>query len=113
MKALIILVLIIFTFFSCSSTMINTRPQGANIYLNKEYVGKTPYKHTDGKVLWSDTHFTLKKEGYKPVDLTITRNEEFHVTACILGVLFLVPLLWCREYKAERTIELEKIEEKK
>ena len=52
-------------FASCSSsTLIQSSPSGAKVYLNGEYAGVTPYTHTDTKIVGSSTQVRLEKEGY-------------------------------------------------
>lgn len=86
---------------SCSSsTVINSVPPGAKLYVEEEYVGKTPYQYKDKKILGSKTRLRLEKEGYDPKEVILTRNEEIDGGA-IVGALFLiVPVLWIQEYKA-------------
>ena len=51
---------------SCASnTMIQTNADEADLYLNGEKVGKTPYKHRDTKIVGRTTEVRLEKEGYE------------------------------------------------
>ena len=76
-------------------------------------VGMTPYKHSDCSPINSKTQFIFIKTGYKRAYLTLTRDEEYSREYCIYGACFFPILIWCKVYKPERTIELEKIEENK
>jgi hypothetical protein len=92
---------------ACSSTtVIQSLPSGARLYLNGEVVGNTPYTLTDTRIVGSVTHVRLEMPGYDPFITVIVRNEEFDVGACIGGVLVLIPFLWIMGYKASHTYEL-------
>lgn len=92
---------------SCaSSTLINSEPGGAKIYLNDEPVGVTPYKHRDNKIVGTSTDVRLEKEGYETLETYFTKDEEVDVGAIIGGVFFLFPFLWTMKYKPSRTYEM-------
>ena len=91
-------------FASCASTtLIQSNPSDAKLYLNGEYVGKTPYAHRDTKIVGSTTFIKLEKEGYNPLNASFSRGEELDVGALIGGIFVLVPFLWIMKYKAFRT----------
>ena len=48
-----------------SSTMINSVPSGAKVYINGESVGTTPYLYSDTKVVGSVVNVDLVKDGYE------------------------------------------------
>jgi hypothetical protein len=89
-----------------STTIIQSSPSGAKLYLNGEPVGSTPYSMTDTKMIGTVTTVRLEAPGYETHTTAITRNEEFDVGACIGGVLVLVPFLWVFKYKPTHTYEL-------
>lgn len=94
-------------FASCSSTtLIQSSPSGAKVYLNGEYAGVTPYTHTDTKIVGSSTQVRLEKEGYETLNTAFSRNEDADVGAIIGGIFFLFPFLWTMKYKPVRTYEL-------
>ena len=94
-------------FTSCvSTTMIQSNPSGAKLYLNGEYAGETPYTHRDSKIVGSTTTVRLEKVGYETFNGALSRNEEADIGAIIGGVFFLVPFLWTMKYKPSRTYEL-------
>lgn len=98
---------ILFFLQACaSSTIIQSQPTGAKLYLNGEPVGSTPYTMTDTKMIGSVTTVRLEAPGYETHNASITRNEEFDVGACIGGVFVLVPFLWLFKYKPTHTFEL-------
>lgn len=89
-----------------SSTVIRSDPSGATVYIDGSKMGKTPYTYSDTKTVSSNTRIKLKKEGYEDFEITMTRNEQFEVGACIGGFFFLVPFLWVMGYNPERNYEL-------
>jgi hypothetical protein len=92
---------------SCASTtMIQSQPPGAKLFLNGEPVGVTPYAMTDTKIVGSTTMVRLEAPGYEPTNGVIARNEEFDVGACIGGVFILFPFLWIMGYKPIHPFEL-------
>lgn len=102
-------VLLAFSFFivSCSSTtMIQSTPGTAKVYLNGEPVGVTPYTHSDTRIVGSSTTVRLEKEGYETLNTSFSRDEEVDVGAIIGGIFVLVPFLWTMKYKPVHTYEL-------
>lgn len=94
-------------FASCASTtMIQSQPTGAKVYLNGEPVGVTPYAMTDTKIVGTTTMVRLEYPGYEPLNGVIARNEELDVGACIGGFFVLVPWLWIMRYKPVHVFEL-------
>ena len=92
---------------SCASTtMIQSNPNGAKVYLNGEPVGTTPYTHRDTKIVGSTTTVKLEKEGYDPLNTSFSRDEEVDDGAIIGGIFVLVPFLWIMKYKPTHTYEL-------
>lgn len=101
------LVVAVAFFGACtSSTVINSRPQGARVYLDGQYVGTTPYTMSDTKITGSTTQVRLEYPGYETANVVIARNEEFDVGACIGGVFLLFPFLWIMGYRGQHTYEL-------
>ncbi len=107
LKTIATLLIGVFLFGSCASTtVINSYPSGARVYLNGEPVGKTPYRYTDTKVVGTYTNIKLVKEGYVPLFTSFSRSEQANVGAIIGGMFFLVPWLWVMDYKPTHTYEL-------
>ncbi|MFZ4261147.1 PEGA domain-containing protein [Sphingobacterium sp. HJSM2_6] len=80
-------------FTSCASTtLINTTPVGAKVYLDGEIVGTTPYTHKDTKIIGTTTTIKLEKEGYEPFTTNFTRSEKADVGAIIGGAFFSISL---------------------
>jgi hypothetical protein len=105
-KKLVCLILTIFVSACASTTVINSEPSGATIYLNGEKVGVTPYTYTDTKIVGSTNTVLLKKDGYQDVTTAFSRNENVNVGAIIGGVFVLVPFLWTMDYKPNHLYEM-------
>lgn len=92
---------------SCaSSTLIQSNPSGAKLYLNSNYVGTTPYRHTDTKIVGTTTFVRLEKDGYEPLNTAFSRDEQADAGAIIGGVFLLFPFLWTMKYDPAHTYEL-------
>ncbi len=89
-----------------SSTLIQSYPPGAKVYIDGEPVGVTPYWHSDTKITGSNTNVDLLKEGYEPLYTSFNRTEQINPGA-IIGGLFVWPIfLWSMEYKPTHNYEL-------
>lgn len=105
----------VLAFFSAcaSSTVIESKPTGAKVFLNGEPVGKTPYTMTDTKFVGSSTTVRLEAEGYEPYTAVISRTEEVDVGPVVAGIcmswtfLGLAFFLWTMKYKSNHMYELQ------
>ena len=105
-----ILILATTLFASCSSsTLIQSIPSGAKVYLDTEFAGTTPYYMKDMKLSWSRTSVEIKEEGYNNFRTTITKDEQVNVGAIIGGLFVWVPFVWVMDYKPTHTYELEEV----
>ena len=94
-------------FASCrSTTLIETIPSGAKLYINGEYAGVTPYSYSDTKIVGSTNHVRLEKEGYETTNANFSRDEEADIGAIVGGVFLLFPFLWTMKYKPVHTYEM-------
>jgi hypothetical protein len=92
---------------SCASTtMIQSTPSGAKVYVDGQPVGSTPYTHRDTKIVGSTTTVKLEKEGYEPLNTSFSRSEQADVGAIIGGIFVFVPFLWVMKYNPTHTYEL-------
>jgi hypothetical protein len=92
---------------SCASTTVfQTTPSGAKIYMNDELVGNTPYTYSDTKIVGTTTIVKMKAEGYEDFTYVLKRNEEANVGAIIGGIFLLFPFLWVMDYKPMHSFEL-------
>jgi len=97
----------IILFASCSSTtMIQSNPSKAKVYIDGAVVGETPYLHRDSKIVGSSMVVKLEKEGFNPLVTTITKDEEVNVGAIIGGLFVWIPFLWTMKYQAIHNYEL-------
>jgi hypothetical protein len=105
LNALLLAVLVLFT--SCASTtMIQSVPSDASVYVNGMYMGKTPYAYSDESIVGTCHSLRISKEGYEDFNTYLCRNEQADVGAIIGGIFFLFPFLWTMKYYPERTYEL-------
>ncbi|MFN4081338.1 MAG: PEGA domain-containing protein [Saprospiraceae bacterium] len=102
---------ILITFSACSSTtVINSQPPGARVYIDGTSVGTTPYSHTDTKIVGSATHVRLTMEGYEDVNTQFYRNEQADPGAIIAGIFLLFPFLWTMKYYPARSYTLKPLD---
>lgn len=69
-------------------------------------VGKTPYRHSDTKIVGSTTSVRLELEGYEALNTSFSRDETVDVGAIIGGLFVLVPFLWTMKYDPIHNYEL-------
>ncbi|MFA5588901.1 MAG: PEGA domain-containing protein [Mariniphaga sp.] len=94
-------------FSGCASTtLIQSLPGEAKVYIDGQPVGKTPYTHTDTKILGSTTMVKLEKEGFEDLNTSFSRTEQVDVGAIIGGLFFWIPFLWTMKYNPMHTYEL-------
>lgn len=105
-KTSILIAVLIILSGCASSTMIKSVPSEADVYINGELVGKTPYLYTDTKVSFSPVMVDIVKEGYEPIYTSFRRDEEFN-PGTFVGGFFIWPIwLWTLDYKSARTYNL-------
>ena len=90
-----------------SSTLIQSQPPGARVYVNGIVMGNTPYTMTDTKIVGSTTAVRLEYPGYQTLDASITRNEELDGLALVGGIFLLVPFLWIMKYQPAHVYQLQ------
>jgi hypothetical protein len=93
---------------SCASTtLIQTVPDKAQLFVNEQPVGNSPYRMTDTKIIGSNTEIRIEKEGYETYYTEISRMEEPD-PGPIVGGFLLCPIfwLWGAKYKAVHTYYL-------
>lgn len=94
-------------FTSCvSSTLIQSNPSGAKVYIDGEPVGVTPYWHADTKITGSIINIDLVKDGYEPLYTSFSRTEQINAGAIIGGIFCWPIFLWTMEYKPTHSYEL-------
>ncbi|MBW2661926.1 MAG: PEGA domain-containing protein [Deltaproteobacteria bacterium] len=111
-RLLICFVVLNFFAVGCASkTLIKSRPEGAEVYIDNVRKGVTPLQYSDTAIAGSSKTLKLKKKGYRDFE-TKLRKSEFQVGPCIGGALVLFPFVWILGYQEEQEFELEKLEEK-
>ena len=99
--------LVSFVMIGCSSTtLITSDPPGAKLSINGVSVGKTPYTHSDTRIVGSTLMIKLEKDGYEPLNTMFSRDERVDVGAIIGGLFVLVPFLWTMQYNPQHNYEL-------
>jgi len=107
------LICICFLFVGCvSSTIIKSRPEGAEVYIDNIKQGITPLKYEDTAIAGTAKPLRLKKEGYETLE-TFLRKSEFQWGPCIGGMLVLFPLVWVLGYPEQYEFELQKLPDSK
>lgn len=104
---LILSVLCIFTMGCASSVAIFSQPEGAEVYVDGQFVGKTPATYTDTAIVGTSHIVEVKMEGYKPTRGNFSRSSVFNSGACLGGALVLIPFLWVMDYPKSLTYKLE------
>ena len=94
-----------------STTLIQSIPTGAKIYVDGEPVGKTPYLIRDSKITGASTAIRLELDEHETFITYMSKDEEINVGALIGGFFFTIPFLWSMEYNTVHTYDLPKIEE--
>jgi len=74
--------------------------------MDDAYVGTTPYKQKDSKILFTTTSLRLKMDGYEPFQTRLSKAEQADVGAIIAGCFVYFPFLWAEGYLPEHTYEL-------
>ncbi|HSD64013.1 MAG TPA: PEGA domain-containing protein [Ignavibacteriaceae bacterium] len=104
----VILILSVLISGCASSTLFQTEPSNASVYISGFKMGSTPYVYTDRKLTGSKTAITFKKEGYKEHETTLKRNERGDTWAVLGGIMFMIPFLWVMKYDPIHSYVLEK-----
>lgn len=92
---------------SCrSTTLIQTEPPGATVYVDGINVGKSPVSIGNSKIVTSCTDIRIEKEGYERMVTEICRDEEPAIGPIIGGFFFVFPWLWSFDYQPSHFYEL-------
>ena len=96
-----------FFFYCSSSTVIDSIPSGGKLYLDGSYAGKTPYTHSDTKVVGSSTAIEIKKKGCRDFRAILTKDERVQIGPIIGGMCLVFPFIWVMGYNPQHNYELE------
>ncbi len=101
-------VLLLALFTGCASTtIIQSVPHGAKLYVDGMLVGSTPYTLRDTKITGASTSIRLEAEGYESLFTYITKDEDVNVGAIVGGVFFWIPFLWTMQYRPSYMYEMQ------
>lgn len=81
-----------------STTLIESSPTGAALYLNEVLVGRTPYKHSDKEIIFTETKVRLELEGYQILDTAFKKDEALNPKVLLGGCITPIPYLWIMKY---------------
>lgn len=102
-----IVLVLCMAFTSCmSTTTLHSLPEGADVYADGNYLGKTPATYSSEKVVLSKTQLRFEKEGYETLFTYIRRSDEFNAGACIGAFFVTIPVLWILDYSDQYTFQL-------
>lgn len=104
-----ILILAILASGCASSTVLRTTPAEADVYVQGQRLGETPYTYSDRKISGASTLVTFKKDGYEAYNTTIRKNKKLNVGALISGLLFVWPLFWVLGYDKTYSYNLDEV----
>ena len=90
-----------------SSTLLSTTPTGADVYIQGQRQGTTPYTYSDRKIVGATTMVTFKKEGYEDYNTTIRKTKKLNVGALLSGMLLIYPWFWLLGYDRAHSYDLE------
>ncbi|NBB90265.1 MAG: PEGA domain-containing protein [Spirochaetes bacterium] len=112
-KLIVILVIVSFLFSSCvSATNVTfyTEPEGAQVYVDDQYLGESPASKRMTNGVWADSRVHVEAEGYKS---SYTRvDKEIKAANLALGLLIWWPaLLWVHGPEPRQRIELAPLED--
>ncbi len=112
MRAAVLSLGILFFTSGCTShILINTEPDGAEVYVDGQYLGEAPVDFADSAIVGTTHLVEVKKEGYETTRGQFSRNGNLNVGALIGGLCCLVPFLWVMDYPATVTYRLRPKEE--
>lgn len=89
-----------------SSTLLSTTPSDADVYIQGQRRGTTPYTYSDRKIVGASTMITFKKEGYEDYNATIRKTKRLNVGALLSGMLFIYPWFWLLGYDRAHSYDL-------
>lgn len=90
-----------------SQTTITSIPTGADVKIDGQPSGKTPYNYSDAQVwLWTKHQVTLDKPGYTPT--TGMLAGELSPTHLIVGILCCLPVALVGQYNPQYNFVLQR-----
>ncbi|GEM_PF-6696799 len=75
------------------SVSVNTKPQGAKVYMSEQYVADTPTMQKPNKWPWETINVRIEKDGYATQAREVTHNlNDTGVIVLVVGI-FIWPIL--------------------
>ena len=100
--------LLLIILIGCSSTVrIYSIPDGADAYVDGQYLGKTPVLYSDSAIVGTSHAVEIKMEGYETSTGHFSRTSGFNMAACIGGGLVWIPFSWMMNYPPMLKYKLE------
>jgi len=94
---------------ACGTTsLIQTQPTGAKVFADEMYLGQSPVRYRESKIIFSNTYLRFEKEGFETLHVKIVKNENVAIIPLLAGCIFVLPWLWALRYDSYRTYELKK-----
>jgi hypothetical protein len=100
------LAVVIFAASCSSTTVIQSEPPGARLFINGEYMGTTPYTLTDTKTAGTTNWVRLEMNGFETLYTSFSRTERVEVGAIVAGIFLWIPFAWGLKYKPYRSFLL-------
>lgn len=99
---------LILTITGCSTMVsFNTSPEGADVYLDDDYLGKTPFTKKISNFVFKSKKIRVEKEGY--TSKTQDVKKEVKILPLAFCWFYFIPLLWVKGPTPKQYIELEDI----
>ncbi len=81
-----------------SHVLINTEPQGAEVYVDGTYVGQAPVQYGDNAIVGTSHRVEVRMEGYHPTYAEFRRSGNVNAGALIGGFCCWPIWLWVVDY---------------
>jgi hypothetical protein len=106
--AAVMVALFAFIASGCASTvLINSTPEGAQVFVDGQAIGYTPVSYTDTGIVMSTRQVELRLDGYEVHRAVVRRDAELNVGALLGGIFCLWPLfLWVLDYPSRVHYEM-------
>ena len=90
---LLILSLLLTLSTGCSTaTRFHTKPEGAHLFVNGDYIGETPVVFDDRRSLPTRMHIQIRKEGYKELDFYLDKSADY--LGMLISVFYGIGIFW-------------------
>ena len=90
-----------------TASRFHTKPNGAKLYINGDYIGETPVVYTDQRGQPERLHIQIRKEGYKELDFYLDKANDYAGLA--LTIFYGISLFWSASLDNEYHINLDSL----